>query len=37
MTRATSMASSSGCYGSGAEPNHTQAPQPRALPSTAAT
>ena len=37
ITRAASMASSSGCNSWGAEPNHTEAPQPRALPSTAAT
>ena len=37
ITRATSMASSTGCSSSGAEPNHVDAPEPRAAPSTAAT
>lgn len=36
-TRATSMACSSGCSSCGAEPNHSEEPEPRAAPSTAAT
>jgi len=37
ITRATSIASSKGCNSLGAEPNQVEAPQPRALPSTATT
>ena len=37
ITRATSMAINTGCNSVGAEPNQFMAPEPRALPSTAAT